>query len=42
LTTTDVYSIPVDIEKLGICIIPDCEVPVFEDVNIIKPYVVVE
>lgn len=42
LTTTDVYLIPVDMKKLGICIVPDCEVPVFEDVNIIKPYVVVE
>ena len=38
LTTTDVYLIPVDMKKLGICIVPDCEVPVFEDVNIIKPY----
>lgn len=36
LTTTDVYLVPVDMKKLGICIIPDCEVPVIEDVNIIK------
>lgn len=38
LTTTDVYLIPVDIKELGICIIPDCEVPVYEDVNMVKAY----
>ena len=38
LTTTDVYLVPVDMQKLGICIIPDCEVPVYETVNMIKPY----
>lgn len=38
LTTTDVYLIPTDMKKLGICIIPDCEVPVYEDVNIVKQY----
>ena len=38
LTTTDVYLVPVDMQQLGICIIPDCEVPVNEDVNMIKPY----
>jgi hypothetical protein len=38
LTTTDVYLIPVDMKELGICIIPDCEVPVYEDVNMIKQY----
>ncbi|MCD2347406.1 RNA dependent RNA polymerase [Clostridium guangxiense] len=38
LTTTDVYLVPTDMKKLGICIIPDCEVPVYETVNIIKPY----
>jgi hypothetical protein len=38
LTTTDVYLVPVDMKKLGICIIPDCEVPVYEDVTMIKPY----
>ncbi len=38
LTTTDVYLVPADMKKLGICIIPDCEVPVYEDVNIIRPY----
>lgn len=36
LTTTDVYLISVEMKKLGICIIPDCEVPVYEDVNMIK------
>lgn len=38
LTTTDVYLVPVDMQKLGICIVPDCEVPVYETVNMIKPY----
>ncbi|AJA48519.1 hypothetical protein CPAST_c24490 [Clostridium pasteurianum DSM 525 = ATCC 6013] len=38
LTTTDVYLVPVHIKEVGICIIPDCEVPVYEDVNIIKSY----
>ncbi|MDT8716993.1 hypothetical protein IAI10_10015 [Clostridium sp. 19966] len=38
LTTTDVYLVPTDMKKLGICIIPDCEVPVYETVNMIKPY----
>lgn len=39
LTTTDVYVMPIeDIKKLGICIIPDCEVPVFETVQMVKPY----
>lgn len=38
LTTTDIYLVPVDMTKLGICIIPDCEVPVIEDVNMVKPY----
>jgi len=38
LTTTDVYLVPVAMDKLGICIIPDCEVPVYEDVRMVKPY----
>jgi ribosomal protein S15P/S13E len=38
LTTTDVHLVPVDMKSLGICIIPDCEVPVYETVNMIKPY----
>jgi hypothetical protein len=38
LTTTDIYLVPVDMTKLGICIIPDCEVPVIEDVNMVKTY----
>lgn len=38
LTTTDVHIVPIDMKKLGICIIPDCEVPVYETVNMIKPY----
>lgn len=38
LTTTDVYLFPVDMKKLTICIIPDKEVPVIEDVEMIKPY----
>ncbi len=39
LTTTDVYLAPADMKNLGICIIPDCEVPVYEDVMIVKPYI---
>lgn len=39
LTTTDIYLVPVDMKKLGICIIPDCEVPVYEDVRMVKPYI---
>ncbi|XOS90969.1 hypothetical protein ACLMAB_19710 [Brevibacillus laterosporus] len=39
LTTTDVYLIPVDMKKLGICILPDCEDSVYEDVTMIKPYI---
>ncbi|MEC1788619.1 hypothetical protein [Schinkia azotoformans] len=39
LMTTDVYVMPIeDIKKLGICIIPDCEVPVIETVQMVKPY----
>ncbi len=38
LTTTDVYLVPADMKKFGICIIPDCEVPVYEDVMMVKPY----
>lgn len=38
LTTTDIYLVPIDMNKLGICIIPDCEVPVIEDVNVVKAY----
>ncbi|SCW83429.1 hypothetical protein SAMN04487970_106124 [Paenibacillus tianmuensis] len=38
LTTTDVYLFPVDMKELTICIIPDKEVPVIEDVEMIKPY----
>lgn len=38
LTTTDIYIVPVDMAKLGVCIIPDCEVPVIEDVNMVKTY----
>ncbi|NHN34691.1 hypothetical protein [Paenibacillus agricola] len=38
LTTTDVYLFPVDMEKLTICIIPDKEIPVVEDVEMIQPY----
>ncbi len=30
LTTTDVHLVPVDMKNLGICIIPDCEVPVLK------------
>jgi hypothetical protein len=38
LTTTDVYLFPVDMKKLTICIIPDKEVPITEDVEMIQPY----
>lgn len=38
LATTDVYTFPVDMKNLTICIIPDKEVPVIEDVEMIKPY----
>ncbi len=38
LMTTDVYLVPIKMKKLGICIIPDCEVPVYETVNMVKPY----
>jgi hypothetical protein len=38
LTTTDVYLFPVEIKDLTICIIPDKEVPVIEDVEMIQPY----
>lgn len=39
LATTDVYLFPIDMAKLTICIIPDKEVPVIEDVEMIKPYI---
>lgn len=38
LVTTDVYLFPVDMAKLTICIIPDKEVQVIEDVEMIKSY----
>jgi len=38
LSTTDVHVVSVDMKSLGICIIPDCEVPVYETVNMIKSY----
>lgn len=38
LTTTDVYLFPIDMKNLTICIIPDKEVPVIEDVEMIMPY----
>ncbi|WDM22897.1 hypothetical protein [Paenibacillus polymyxa] len=38
LMTTDVYLCPVDMKQLTICILPDKEIPVTEDVEMILPY----
>ncbi|MGG1615612.1 hypothetical protein ACIFQM_02220 [Paenibacillus sp. NRS-1782] len=38
LMTTDVYLFPIDMKQLTICILPDKEIPVTEDVEMILPY----